>query len=91
MLLKWPARNVSLALTITSILLGVVNILLGRRMNYYQHLPLFNSLAAAVLVLVGAALVFAFAALVRNRGRGASQWVAAGLAIVVLGGYLLDD
>ena len=91
MILKLSARNGSLALTTCSLLLGLVNIQLGRRLNYLEHLPIFNSMAAAMLALVVAGLVVACVPLVRARGRSASLWLAAALAIVVLGSLLLDD
>ena len=57
MISKFSPRNVSLLLTGSSFLLGLVSIQLGRRLNYLEHLPVFNTLAAVMLVLVAAALV----------------------------------
>lgn len=84
-------RNISLMLTASSFLLALVSIQLGRRLNHLEHLPMFNLLAAAMLVLVIAGLVVAFVPLVKTRGRGASLWLAAAVAIVVLGAFLLED
>jgi cytochrome bd-type quinol oxidase subunit 2 len=84
------ATRRSLMLTTGSFLLGLISIALGRRVNYLDHLPVFNVLAAAMLVLVVVAVVVAFAALVRSRGRGASLWLAATMGTAVLGIYLLD-
>lgn len=90
MIRKWSAPGVSLMLTAGSFLLALVSIGLGRRLNYVEHLPVFNSLALAMLVLVSAALVVACVALVSKRGRSVSLWAAATMAAVILGGYLLD-
>ena len=91
MTLKWSARDLSLALTTGSLLLGLANIGLGRRVNYLNHLTLFNSLALTMLALAAGALVVATVPLVRSRGRGASLWMAAMLACGLIGTYLLSD
>lgn len=91
MIRKLSPRNASLVLTASSFLLGLLSIGLARRLNYIEHLPVFNSLAAAMLVLVGAALVVAVVHLVRKRGRSGSLWGAAALAAAILASYLLDD
>lgn len=90
MTLKWSARDLSLALTTGSLLLGLANIGLGRRVNYLDYLPLFNSLALTILALAAAAVVVAAVPLVRSRGRGGSLWMAAILACGLIGAYLLD-
>ena len=91
MVVKTSARKVSLVLTTGSLLLALVNILLGRRLNYLEHLPMFNTLAAGMLALVAAALVVAGVPLVKARRRSASLWLVAVLAGFVFGLYLLDD
>ena len=91
MTLKASARDLSLALTTGSLLLGLANIGLGRRVNYLDHLTLFNLLALTMLVLAASAVVVATVPLVRSRGRGASLWMAAILACGLIGTYLLDD
>ena len=85
------ARDISLLLTTTSILLAFAAIQLGHRLNYLEHLPMFNAMAAGMLALVVAGLVFAAVTLVRARGMGGSLWFAASLATVVLGMLLLVD
>jgi hypothetical protein len=84
-------RDVSIALTLGSVLLGVLNIGLGRRVNYLEHLTAFNSLAAAMLALVSIGFVVSVVSLVRNRGRNGSLWGSAALAAGILATYLLDD
>ena len=90
MTLKWSARDLSLALTTGSLLLGLANIGLGRRVNYLDHLLLFNLLAVTMLALAAGALIVAGVPLARARGRGGSLWLAATLAISLIGAYLLD-
>lgn len=90
MILK-SARTTSLMLTTSSLLLAVVSIQLARRMNYIEHLSLFNGLAAGMLALVTAAVPVACVPLVKARGRNTSLWLAAALAVALLGSYLLDD
>ena len=85
------ATRRSLMLTTGSFLLGLVSIALGRRVNYLDHLPVFNMIALVMLALVVAAVTVACVALVRNRGRGASLWIAATMGSVILGMYLLDN
>jgi hypothetical protein len=84
-------QTLSLSLTTCSFLLAIVSIQLGRRINYLDHLLLFNGLAITMLALVTVAIGVTFTALVRNRGRGFSLWLATGLAFMLLGSYLLDE
>ena len=90
MIHKFSPR-VSLVLTTCSLLLALINIQLGRRLNYLEHLLMFNTLAAGMLAFAAAALVVAGVALAKARGRGVSLWLPTVLAIVVLGSYLLED
>lgn len=85
------ATRRSLMFTTGSFLLGLVSIGLGRRVNYLEYLPVFNMIAFAMLALVVTAVTVALVALIRNRGRGASLWIAATMGTVVLGMYLLED
>jgi hypothetical protein len=71
----------SLLLTAASILLAVVSVALASRVNYLDHLPLFNSLAAAMLVLVGAAILAAAVGVRRARLRTFNGWGAFAVAL----------
>jgi len=90
MIRRLSPRGISLMLTTSSFVLGLVSIQLGRRLNYLEHLPMFNVLAAGMLVLVGAGLVVACVPLIMARGRSVPLWVASALAAVILASYLLD-
>ena len=81
----------SLSFTTASFLLGLISILIGRRVHYLDHLPVFNAIAATMLALVVVGLAAPVVPLWRSRGRGASLWIAAALALVVVATYLLDD
>jgi hypothetical protein len=71
----------SLLLTATSILLAVVSVALAGRVNYLDHLPLFNSMAAAMLALVGGAIVAPVVGVRRARLRTFSGWGAFAVAL----------
>jgi hypothetical protein len=91
MTLESLPRGIPFVLTATSFVLAMVSIQLGRKLNYLDHLPVFNSLALVMLALVLSALVVAVVQLVKARERSASPWVAVTLALFVLSSYLLDD
>ncbi len=91
MIWKVSARKASLLFTVASVCVALVSIQLGRRMNYLEHLPLFNALAVTMLGLVGVGFLVALVSLIKARGRNVSLWWVAVLAIVVLGSYLLDE
>ena len=91
MIRRLSPHRVSLLLTGISFVLALVSIQLGRRPNYLANLPMFNILAAVMLVLVGAGLVVALVPLIKARGRSAPLWVTTALAAVVMAFYLLDD
>ncbi len=84
-------RNVSMMLSACSFLLALVSIQLGRRLNYIEHLPMFNSMAAVILALVCAGFVAALGALVKTQAKSPSSWLAVALALVILASYLFDD
>lgn len=88
---RLSSQTLSLSLTTCSFLLALISVQLGRRLYYLEHLPIFNVLAIAMLAFVTAAIVIAFTALLRNRGRGFSLWCTTGLAFMLLGSYLLDE
>lgn len=91
LILKLSPARVSLASTASSVLLAVISIQLGRRLNYAERLPMFNVFAASMPGLVGVGLVAAIVPLFRVRWRSPSLWVAAVFAALVLGSYLLDE
>lgn len=80
----------SLLLSAGSLLLGLVSITTGRRVNYLDHLALFNSMAAAMLALGAAALVAGALGAWKSRGRSATAWLASAIAVLILSLYLLD-
>jgi hypothetical protein len=71
----------SLLLTATSILVAVVSAALASRVSYLDHLPLFNSMAAVMLALVGAAIVAAAVGVRRARWGRADGWGAFAVAL----------
>ena len=81
---------ISLVLTATSVALAGSSVYLGRRGSYVEHLLAFNILAAAMLGMAVAGLAVALVSLARTRGQGRPLWVAALVAAVVSGLYLLD-
>jgi len=91
MILRMSPAKVSLLFTASSVLLAVISIQLGRRLNYLEHLPMFNVFAATMLGLVGVGLVAAIVPLFRARWRSPSLWLTAALAALVLSSYLLDE
>ncbi len=90
MILTRPPGSISLALTSASLSLAWISMWMGRRVNYLERLPLFNTLAAVMLSLAGAGLVIACLAIARGRG-SASLWVAAVLAASLIALLLVDD
>ncbi len=82
--------RVSLLLSAGSLFLALVNILLGRRVHYYDDLAAFNAMAAVMLALGVAALVIGLVGTWKARGRSAPLWMADALALLVVGFYLLD-
>ena len=91
MRIRISSARVSLAFTSMSFLLGATNILVGRRVDYLEYLPLFNAMAVTMLGLVLVGLIAAIVALAKARGRGASPWLSATFASLVLATYLLDQ
>ena len=82
--------RVSLLLSAGSLLLALVSITIGRRVNYLDHLTLFNLMAAAMLALGVAALAAGVVGTWKSRGRSAAMWLAIAIAILILLQYLLD-
>ena len=80
----------SLLLSAGSLLVALVSTLLGRRVNYLDHLPLFNSMAATMLALGVAALAAGVAGTWKSRGRDATPWLADAIAVLVLGLYVFN-
>jgi hypothetical protein len=91
MIQRLSPQTLSLSITAFSFLLAIVSVQLGRRLNYLDHLLMFNGLAITMLALVAVAIGVAFTALLRNRGRSLSLWFSTGLALMLLGSYLLDE
>lgn len=71
----------SLLLTAASIVVAVVSVALASRVNYLDHLPLFNSMAAAMLALVGAAVMAAAVGVGRARWGTVHGWGAVAVAL----------
>jgi hypothetical protein len=90
MTLESSSRNASIVCTTASVLLGLVSIQLAKRMDFLDHLRMFNLLAAAMLGLVIVGLATAIIPLSKARGRSASLWLAVVFAVSVLGLLLLD-
>ncbi len=83
-------RNLSFALSGTSLTLAVINVVLGRWVNYLEHLMLFNVMAMGMLGLAVIALVAGVIGTRIVRGREASLWIANGLATVLITVFLSD-
>ena len=91
MILRMSSLRTSVSCTAAALILAVGSMLLGKRVNYLDHLLAFNLLAASMLVLVVIGLVTAVVSLARSRGRSGPPWIAAVVAVVVLAGFLLDE
>ncbi len=72
---------VSLLSSAASLLLAATSIVIGRQVDYLDHLPLFNAMAAGMLALVLAALLSGLAGTWKARGRGAWLWSANVVAV----------
>jgi hypothetical protein len=86
----FPPSSASLLLSAGSLLLGLVSMTLGRRVNYLDYLTLFNSMAAAMLALGAAALAAGVIGTWKSRGRSGVMWLASAIAVLILCLYLLD-
>lgn len=82
--------NASLLLSAGSLFLALVSILLGRRVDYYDHLSAFNLMAAAMLSLGVAAFVVGLVGTWKARGRSVAFLAADVLALFVVGLYVFD-
>ena len=83
-------RNLSFALSAASLVLAVINVVHGRRVNYLEHFMFFNVMAMGMLGLAVIALVAGVIGTRRARGRGASLWMVSGLAAVLIVALLSD-
>ena len=82
--------SASLALSAGSLLLATTSVLLGRRVNYLNYLPVFNAMAVGMLALCVGALAVGVVGTWKSRGRSPELWLADALSILVLGLFLFD-
>ena len=82
--------STSLLLSCGSLLLAASSMALARRVNYVDHLPAFNAMAAAMLALCAAALIAGVVGTWKSRGRSLSLWLADAVALLVLGMFAFN-
>jgi hypothetical protein len=81
---------VSLLFSAGSLLLATTSVVIGRQVNYLDHLALFNAMAAGMLSLSVAGLVAGLVGTWKARGRNALLWSANVVAAMVTALYLFN-
>ena len=82
--------NASFLFSAGSLVVALVSTTLGRRVNYLDYLTLFNVMAATMLALGVLGLAAGAIAAWKSRGRGATTWLAVGIATLIVAMFLLD-
>ena len=77
--------RLSLLFSVGSLLFILLNVWLGQRVYYLDHLALFNATVAVVLALIAAALGVGLAGLWKARGRSGWLWFASAVPLVLVG------
>ncbi len=83
--------NASLLLSAISLVLATISGLAGRRVNYLDYLQIFNAMAALMLATSVAAFAIGTIGTWKERGQGASLWLADVLAVAIVALFLFDS